>query len=261
MFIRKTTCSKKAAKQFYTYNLVESVRTENKVQQRTILNLGKDFSVPQENWKTLAQRIEEILYGQPSLFSAPLDIETIAQRYAAKIIQKQDDNILDHDDITQHYSIDIESLETTRPRSVGIEHVSYETFKELGLEQKLTDLGFTKPQMHAAIGAIIGRMVHPGSELATFQWLQNQSGLGELIDCDFEELSLYKFYQASDLLLKNKAALESHLYRKEKSLYQFEETITLYDLTNIYFEGSGKFNTMASHGKSKKKRGLCRKYK
>ncbi len=70
--------------------------------------------------------------------------------------------------------------------------------------------------MHAAIGTIIGRIVHPGSDLATYHWLQNQSGRDELIGCDFDEMSLYMFYQATDLLLKNKKAIESHLYQKEK---------------------------------------------
>lgn len=257
MFIRKTTCSKKSAKQYYTHKLVESVRIGNGVKQRTVLNLGTDFCFPKESWKDIAKRIEQILYGQQSLFSLPDDIEKAAQRYAAKIIQKQEDNNLDANEIAQYYSIDIESLETTRPRSVSVEHVAYETLKGLDFEQKLNDLGFTQPQIHAAIGTIIGRMAHPGSELATYSWLQNQSGLGELIDCDFEDMNQYRFYQASDLLLKNKKAIEAHLYQKEKSVFQFEETITLYDLTNTYFEGSGKYNELAAHGRSKEKRTDC----
>jgi hypothetical protein len=257
MFIRKTTCSKKGAKQYYTHKLVESVRTENGVKQRTVLNLGRDFFFPKESWKALAKRIEQILYGQQLLFDVPDDIEQVAQHYAAKIIQKQDDISQDTKEMAQYYSIDVESLETTRPRSVSVEHVAYETFKQMGLKKKLTDLGFTQPQLNAAIGAIIGRMVHPGSELATHYWLQNQSGLGELIDCDFEGMSQYRFYQASDLLLKNKETIESYLYEKEKDIFQFKETITLYDLTNTYFEGSGKYNEFAALGKSKEKRTDC----
>ncbi|RLD24285.1 MAG: IS1634 family transposase [Bacteroidetes bacterium] len=233
------------------------MRTETGVRQRTILNLGTDFPFSKETWKSIAKRIEQILYGQLPLFSVPDDIEQAAQHYAAKIIQKQESDNLNINEVTQYYSIDIESLETTRPRSVSVEYVAYEAFKELELKRKLSDLGLTQPQLHTAIGTIIGRMVHPGSELATFYWLQNQSGLGELIDCDFEEISLHRFYQASDLLLKHKEAIEAHLYKKEKVVYQFKETITLYDLTNTYFEGSGKFNDLAALGKSKEKRTDC----
>ena len=57
--------------------------------------------------------------------------------------------------------------------------------------------------------------------------------------------------------MKNKKQLEKHLYERERSLFNFEETITLYDLTNTYFEGSGKSNVLAAHGRSKEKRSDC----
>ena len=37
----------------------------------------------------------------------------------------------------------------------------------------------------AAVGNIVGRMAHPGSELATHAWLQQRSALGELIGYDY----------------------------------------------------------------------------
>ena len=125
------------------------------------------------------------------------------------------------------------------------------------LDDKLKNLGFNKHQLNAAIGTIIGRMVAPDSELATHYWLQNHTGLGELLGYDYEAMSLTRMYHVSDLLLKHKKTLEQHLYERERSLFNFEETITLYDLTNTYFEGSGKFNELAAHGKSKEKRSDC----
>jgi transposase len=64
-------------------------------------------------------------------------------------------------------------------------------------------------------------------------------------------------YQASDILLKHKKELEQHLYERQRSIFKFEETITLYDLTNTYFEGSGKYNDLAANGHSKEKRTDC----
>jgi hypothetical protein len=49
----------------------------------------------------------------------------------------------------------------------------------VGLEVKLAALGFNRHQVAAAMGLIVGRMVYPASELATHQWLQQRSGLGE----------------------------------------------------------------------------------
>ena len=127
----------------------------------------------------------------------------------------------------------------------------------LELDKKLEDLGFNGPQVAAAIGTIVARACQPGSELATHAWLQERSALGELIDYDFENLSLYGMYRISDQLLGKKGAIEQHLYGRERSLFGLQETITLYDLTNTYFEGQCKTNALAAHGHSKEKRSDC----
>ena len=72
--------------------------------------------------------------------------------------------------------------------------------RQCGLEDKLAELGLNRPQIAAAVGNIIGRMAHPGSELATHAWLQQRSGLGELIDFNFEAMDLNRLYRASDAL-------------------------------------------------------------
>ncbi len=77
------------------------------------------------------------------------------------------------------------------------------------------------------------------------------------IDHDFSRLSLYGIYKVSDQLLKNKAAIEKHLYERERNLFGFKETITLYDLTNTYFEGQCQGNDLAAYGHSKEKRSDC----
>jgi hypothetical protein len=105
--------------------------------------------------------------------------------------------------------------------------VALETLRRLGLEVKLAPLGFNRHQLSAAIGVIVGRMVHPGSELATRQWLARRSGLGELLDYDFETLDLNRFYRVSDRLLAHRATLEALLYQQEHELFGLAETITL----------------------------------
>ena len=261
MYIRRTTIkSRKNGEPYFTYRLVESVRTEKGVRQRTVLNLGRHFSLDRDSWPTLVQRIEAILSGQRNLFKLPGEIETAAQRYAASIICNRSDAhdlINNKQDRPDYRNVDINSLEMMRPRSVGIEHVGLEALKQLKLDNKLKELGFNKHQLNAAIGEIIGRMAVPGSELAAHYWLRNHTGLGELLGYDYENMSLTRMYQVSDLLLKNKKQLEKHLYERERSLFNFEETITLYDLTNTYFEGSGKSNVLAAHGRSKEKRSDC----
>jgi hypothetical protein len=53
------------------------------------------------------------------------------------------------------------------------------------------------------------------------------------------------------MLLKKQTAIESHLFDRERDLFALQETITLYDLTNTYFEGQSKSNSLAGLGHSK----------
>ena len=256
MYIRRTSIKgRKDGSQYYTYRLVESRRTDKGVRQYTLLNLGVDFSIPREQWPDLTKRIEDILGGQRRLLDIDCDIDEIAHNIASRIIASREDTI-DPERI-DYREVDVDSLEMSRPRSIGNEHVTLETLNFLGLDKKLGELGFNGPQKAAAMGTIIGRACEPGSELATHEWLQERSGLGELSDYDFGSLSLYGMYQISDQLLKKKAAIEQHLYEREKSLFGLQETITLYDLTNTYFEGQCSTNALAAHGHSKEKRSDC----
>ncbi len=172
MYIRKTTTkTKKDGQTYYTYRLVESFRSVKGVRQRTLLNLGKNFPYSEDHWPKLASRIHDILYGQKTLFALPVKLELAAQHYAALLIQTKGQNIQNTAPAAEDYrDVDINSLEMIRPRSVGVEHVALSAAKQLQLEETLTGLGLTKPQIAAAFGAVIGRMCNPGSELAAYNW-------------------------------------------------------------------------------------------
>ena len=257
MYIRRTTIkSRKDGGQYYTYRLVRSERIGKKVRQHTLLNLGTGFSLPREQWPELVSRIQSVIDGQIEIVKIPQAIEELAQNYAAQIIQSRTDHKSKNEQL-DYRQVNIDSLEMLRPRSVSCEHVALEAFRALELDKQLKKIGFNGPQLATATGTIIGRMCNPGSELATHYWLQNISGLGELIDYDFSKINLYKMYAISDQLLKNKEAIEKYLYLQEKNLFGFKETITFYDLTNTYFEGSAAANKLGERGHSKEKRTDC----
>jgi len=121
----------------------------------------------------------------------------------------------------------------------------------------LKDNGFNDKQIDTAIGTIITRMVQPGSELSTHRYLTEHSAIDELMGIDFSNLTLKSLYKISDKLIENKENVESALYQREKDLFNFEEIITLYDITNTYFEGNALSNEKAQHGRSKEKRNDC----
>jgi len=261
MYIRRTTIkSRQTGEPYYTYRLVESIREGERVRQRTLLNLGRHFEVPRAQWGALVQRIEHLVGGQADWLPGDLDAqwEEAAQRYAAQLIRTRASVAEERSAPAADYqSVDLDTLELLRPRSVAIEHVALAALRQVGLDKKLTALGLNGPQQAAAIGTVVARMAAPASELATHQWLQEQSGLGELIDFDFIGLDLMALYRISDQLLKHKGALEGFLYQQERTLFDFAEVITLYDLTNTYCEGTAKGNANAALGRSKEKRSDC----
>ncbi|MDI6704587.1 MAG: IS1634 family transposase [bacterium] len=263
MFIREVTHrNRKNNTEYSTYKVVESLRTERGPRQHNILNLGTDFNLPKEKWKDLANRIEEIITGQQSLFDYPKEIETLAQRYARKIIRRESSVVPRSEETPSDYlpdyqTVDINSIENEQARTVGAEHVVLHTINELGLDQELHRLGFNKSELDVTIGVIAAKLIDPASERATHIWLQQISGIDELMDTDFSHLSQDRVYKVSDKLLRHKQEIEQYLSWKERNLFNLQEKIILYDLTNTFFEGSGKFNKKARFGRSKDKRTDC----
>ncbi len=262
MFIRRTkTRGAKTGEEYFTFRLVETMRIGGGVRQRTLVNLGAHFDLPQAEWAALAGRIEELLRGQASLVASDSAVEALAQRYAARILAQPgrhaaaDDHCAVPKDRFQ--DVDLDTLDFVRPRSVGVEHAALTTLGRLGIEDKLAELGLNKPQIAAAVGNIVGRMAAPASELATFAWLRRRTALGELIGYDYEGMDLQQLYRSADILLKHRPALEAHIFGTAMSLFDFTETITLYDLTNTYFEGQAAGIKKAKRGRSKEKRSDC----
>jgi len=260
MFLRRTTQKDERGRKYHTFKLVESFRTERGPRQRDVLNLGSGFSLPRNQWKTLADRVEAIMTGQSSFLPVSQRIETLAQRYAKKIISIQGQCIEYHNESpvgTDYQSVDVNSVESEDIRPVGGESVVLESIKHLGLDRKLEELGLSRDNVNAAIGVITGRLLQPSSERATHIWLQNGTALEDLLGTSFAELSQDRVYKVSDFLLKNKIGIETYLEEREKDLFTLGETVLLYDLTNTFFEGSGQYNGKAHFGVSKEKRSDC----
>jgi transposase len=96
-----------------------------------------------------------------------------------------------------------------------------------------------------------------GSELATWGWLNETSALPELLELSLTDLSIMRLYRAADVLMKHQTAIESHLFGRVRDLFGLEATVTLYDLTNTYFEGAAAAIPKAKRGHSKEKRSDC----
>ena len=277
MFIRKTPTRKKSGRDsYFTHRLVASEPTGDKVRQITLLNLGRHFDLPQSEWPRLCARIDALLAGQEGMLPESETIETLAQRYASLLITAQPAANPPPDEPEPPAArvpsapsppaasadpifaeVDIASLQLTRPRSAGVEAAGLAAMDWLGIDRILADLGLNKVQRDAVAGLLIGRMAAPGSELATWRWLRERSALGELLGVDFETLSLMRLYRTSDLLVRHRDKIEDAVFTRAQDLFGLPVTVTLYDLTNTYFEGTAAANPKAARGHSKEKRSDC----
>jgi transposase len=70
-------------------------------------------------------------------------------------------------------------------------------------------------------------------------------------------MSLMQLYRAGDVLMRHRAALEEAVFTRLSDLFALDWTVTLYDLTNTYFEGEAPINPKAQYGHSKEKRSDC----
>ncbi|MGD0733370.1 MAG: IS1634 family transposase [Terracidiphilus sp.] len=276
MFIRKTATRNKSANEpYFTFRLVTSERTGKQVRQITLLNLGRQFDLPQSEWPRLCARIEALLAGQAGMLPEPEAIETLAHRYAARLIvagpgpaarEPAPPAVPPGPSASPAKSaapdaifaeVDVTSLQLIQPRSAGVEAAGLAAMDWLGIDPILSGLGFNGIQRAAVAGSLIGRMAAPGSELATWRWLGERSALGERLGVNFDTMPLMQLYRTSDLLVRHRDKIEDALFGRIQDLFGLPVTVTLYDLTNTYFEGTAAGNPKAARGRSKEKRSDC----
>ena len=259
MFIRRTR-TRSHNEDYVTCRLVRSERIGEQVRQRTLLNLGRHFEVAPPDWPRLCQRIDDILAGQlPLAPDLPAALEAHAQRIAAQLLARARVGAAGSParPTPDVQAVDVNSLALLRPRSAGVEHVALWAIEQTGLRARLDALGIGPSLRAAAVGAIVARLAQPGSERAARRWLRERSALGELLGVSFDTLGPMRLYRASDALMAHRDAIEQHLFDQALDLFTLAPTVTLYDLTNTYFEGEAATQPKARRGHAKDKRTDC----
>ena len=105
---------------------------------------------------------------------------------------------------------------------------------------------------------IISRAVYPASEYKTSRWIQENSSVCEITGYPKEQITKDKLYEISHRLFSVKDELEKHLSKKTNELFDLDDTIIIYDLTNTYYEGAMLGSKLAKFGRSKEKRNDAR---
>ena len=243
------------------YRLCESYRYDNTVRHLTILHLGSLEELPElDQKKALAARINELVKqsytGKQSLFPPPDQlIETLAQKFFRAIKEKQ---LLDLAAGKDYHRVDTDSVKNKNIKEIGSEWLCMQALEQLDISTFLADKDWPSEQIQLALTHIVSRATYPASELRTSQWIKENSAVCELTGYPIEKITKDKLYEISKCLYKVKADLEKHLSKRTNELFDLNDKIILYDLTNTYFEGSMRSSKIAKFGRSKEKRNDAR---
>lgn len=239
------------------YRMVESYRYDNMVRHNTIVYLGKLEELPSvEHKKELARRIDDLVResrtGMRCLFvSENAVIEKLASHFFEQIKHAKNIDITRNSD---RQAIDLESVKNKDIREVGIEWLCKQTLDQLKLKQLLEKEGWVEEQINLAYTHIISKASKPASEYKTTAWIKQNSAVCEVTGYPISKITKDKLYGIAKDLYAIKDKLEKHLSTTTNELFNLQDKIILYDLTNTYFEGSMRKSKIAKFGRSKEKR-------
>jgi transposase len=241
------------------YRLVESYRNiEGRVCHRTILNVGfiEDQLTP-EQLNLISRTLTDMYERKQSLFVQTDDIITkwVTELWA-RIVNGHRLDLTLYDEHSR--MVNVETLEHSNVREIGSEWMCYNTWHKLGIDKILIDNGFSELEVQLAQTQVISRAVHPASELATATWIKENSAITELTGYPLEKMNKDRLYKSAIKLNEIKRELEQHLSIKTNELFDIQDKILLYDLTNTYFEGEKRNSKLAKYGRSKEKRSDCK---
>jgi transposase len=237
------------------YRLVESYRNETgSVCHRTILNVGflGDIATP-EQLNHVSRTLTDRYQRKQSLFSqADSVINNLVEDLWGKIVSEKRLDLSLYEEKSR--MIHADTLQHSHVREVGAEWMCYNTWNLLGINKVLEDNDFSDHEIRLAQTQVISRAVNPASELATSKWIHENSAVSELTEYDLTKMNKDRLYKSALKLDGIKEKLERHLSQKTNELFDIQDKIILYDLTNTYFEGEKRNSTLAKYGRSKEKR-------
>ncbi len=259
VFIRETpTVNKKTGATYSKYQLVESYRSEKGPRQRIVMTLT-ELELDKSLWPAVASAIAERLSGVTSLFeSDPLiaryaDLAITKYSIRNKVAKAAQQRAAKADFET----VDLATATTTMSRSIGPELIGNSFYQRLGFAEILADAGLSGESLAIAKATILARLIHPGSDRKTHLWIKHNSSLGEMCGIDLSKFHKDKVYKIADELFSAKGTIEPALFQASSKLFPAQSELFLFDLTNTYFEGGTKGNSLAKHGHSKEKRFDC----
>jgi len=208
------------------------------------------------------------IYQQPELFEEKLtnDLQNLVESYYAKYLVKYTQEAEVQTPATiklppvahraDFQEVDINSLEVSEVKSFGAEHLCHQISEQLDFDTHFQACDFSKKESKLAQTSIISRAIFTASEWKTAQILADNSSL-----CELQELNHTpthrELYAIADKLYENREKIDQLLYTRIQNIFNLEDKIVIFDLSNSYFETSKRGSQLAKFGKSKEKRKDC----
>lgn len=134
-------------------------------------------------------------------------------------------------------TVNLNTLTQHEVRSVGAENLCRSTLSTLGIEKFLHAKGWGREQVHMALMQIVARAIYPYSEYKTVRYLRENSALPEMFKVPVGKITKDALYKSAAQLWDVHSELEGWLHERVCSMFNLEEKILLFDITNAYFEG------------------------
>lgn len=245
------------------YRLVESYRNHcGRVCHRTVLNAGYlDGILPEQ-----LNQIQKILTakadsaGKP-LFEIPYSSDPVVLQYVDEyfnriVAEKRIDMPSAKPAAFKRdfQSVDVNSIKNKDVREIGAEWLCHQAVGQLGIPSFLKAQDWSEEDVSTAVTHLISRAVYPASELETSRWIRDNSAICELTGAAPSSVTKDRLYRISRKLYEQQFPLEQYLSTKTNELFDLEDKILLFDLTNTYFEGRMVKSGIAEFGRSKEKR-------
>lgn len=252
MFIKRTT-RRVNGKTYVNHLLVESIATPKGPRHRVICSLGQLTPAPREEWLALARKLASALGGQTQLEPDP-EVDEIVARVRRKRSTRRAPWSKEKSDLVH---IHTDRVKTEELREAGPVHVGHQMWKKLELDAVLAKAGLSARARKLTELMTLNRLIHPASEHAMPEWIR-RTALGDILRTSFEGLSDDALYRNLDDLHPQRGRIEQGLAEQERTLFNLDESIYLYDLTSTYFEGQCHANSQAKRGYSRDKRPDCK---
>ena len=266
MFIREVKKQHgKNSKIFYQYNLVQASRIDGKVKQRVILYLGSSpLLQDKDNRNTVLQILKSKIFSQPALFppKASADIQNLAGSLYRKYLVKFGETSEDQASIppdpkkSEFHNIDLKGIEVADVKSFGAEHLCKQVVDKLQFKQCFSSLGMSSEEINKSLTAITARAIFASSEHKTAQILELNSELATLYKIK-KPLTHKQLYRVSDKLYEHKDTIDAFLYKRVSNLFDLNDKLVIFDISNSYFETNKSGSKLAKYAKSKEKRDDC----